>query len=121
MGRIKGLPIEEIYRVLENARRAGFDEIQLNYLAGIDSQEECAHGFEQLARQGLADSVGLSTYTIFAEDQIPYRHETAWEPGYYLRVVEILNSFGIKIYKPESYDMGSPYTVLMQKTEYGTS
>jgi hypothetical protein len=116
MGRYKGLPMEDVYRILASARRAGFEEIQLNYMAGIDSVEGCRAGFEKLARLGLVDSVGLSTFTSFSQAQTTCRHKSAWEPAYYLQVIESLNSFGIKIHNPESYDMGSPYTILMEKT-----
>jgi hypothetical protein len=115
MGLYKGLPIEHVYRILRSARCAGFKEITLNYLAGIDSLDECARGFERLVHLGLVDSVGLSTFTFFSEQQKACRHETAWVPSYYLHVVEVLNSLGIKIHNPESFDMGSPYTILMEK------
>ena len=117
MGKYKGLPIEEVHGVLTNARQAGFEEIQLNYLAGIDSMEECRIGFERLAHLGLVDSVGLSTFTSFSEEQLELRHSSAWEPSYYLEVVNILNSLGLKIYRPESYDMGCAYSVFMEKTQ----
>jgi len=117
MGRYKGLPMEQVYRILASAREAGFKEIRLNYMAGIDSLEECLDGFRKLSGLGLVDSVGLSTFTFFSEAQIACRHETAWNPVYYLHVVEILKSLGIKAYMPASFNMGCPYTVLMENTK----
>jgi len=117
MGPYKGLPIENVCQILANARLAGFEDIQLNYLAGIDSLEQCQHGFRELAQLNLVNSVGLSTFTIFSEEQLELRHPDAWDPSYYLEVVNILNSMGIKIYRPESYDMGCAYSVLMEKTQ----
>jgi hypothetical protein len=115
MGRYKGIPIEQVYRILESARQAGFEEIQLNYLAGIDTLEECEHGFSALSRYGLIDSVGLSTFIIFAEDQSECRLAGAWNVGYYQQLVEILNSCHIKAHHPEAFDMGCPYSALMEK------
>jgi hypothetical protein len=116
MGPYKGIPLELVYKILENARNAGFTEIQLNYLAGIDDLDTCAKGFQSLVNLGLIDSVGLSSFTFFSEAQILCRHEMAWIPSYYLSVVEILKSYKIKVYNPESYDMSSPYTTLMDKS-----
>jgi hypothetical protein len=116
MGPYKGLSMEDVYKILDIARKVGFDEIQLNYLAGIDSLDACCHGFEELAKRGLVDSVGFSTYTTFSENQMKYRHPEAWEPSYYLKIVQNLASLGIKAYRPESFDFGSPYTVLMEKS-----
>ncbi|MBE0680488.1 MAG: hypothetical protein IH589_01125 [Anaerolineales bacterium] len=115
MGHYKGLPLDKVYKILESARNAGFMEIQLNYLAGIDDLDECAKGFQLLASLGLIDSVGLSSFTFFSEEQISCRHKTAWKPSYYLNVVEILKSFNIRVYNPESYDMRNPYSILMDK------
>jgi hypothetical protein len=117
MGKYKGLPIEKVYGILTNARQAGFEEIQLNYLAGIDGLEECRNGFERLMQLGLVDSIGLSTFTLFSDEQLELRHSSAWEPSYYLEVVNILNSLRIKVYRPESYDMGCAYSIFMEKTQ----
>jgi hypothetical protein len=117
MSRYKALPMEDVYRVLSNARKAGFREIQLNYMAGIDSLEECAEGMEKLAERGLVDSVGLSTFTAFSEEQLQLRHEEAWEPLYYHQLVSILMRLGIKVFRPESFDMGTPFSILMEKTQ----
>ena len=116
MGQYKGLPMKDVYQILSNAREVGFQEIQLNYMAGIDSLKECIKGFTQLKKNNLVDSVGLSTFTCFSQDQLAKRHPEAWAPIYYLEIINVLNSLGIKIYKPESYDMGCAYSVLMDKT-----
>jgi hypothetical protein len=115
MGHYKGISMPSVYTVLENARRAGFTEIQLNYMAGIDSLDECAQGFSKLVQYGLVDSVGLSTFTIFAEDEFQFRHKSAWDVQYYQQVVEILNHCNIKAYHPDSFDMRCPYTEFMEK------
>lgn len=114
MGNYKGLPLDQVYRILENARKVGFKEIQINYLAGLDTLEECFRGFQKLSMLGLIDSIGLSTFTFFSLEQKLLRHKTAWNPLYYLELINILNENNIRIYNPESYDMGSPYTVLMK-------
>jgi hypothetical protein len=117
MGKYKGLPMDQVYTILEHARKAGFAEIQLNYLAGIDPLDVCKEGFFSLSRAGLVDSVGLSTFTIFAEDEAPLRMEAARLPEYYQALVAILNDCHIKAYHPDSYDLGCPYTELMEKTQ----
>jgi hypothetical protein len=117
MGRYKGIPMEKVYEILNNARKAGFKEIQLNYLAGIDSLEECEKGFSVLSNYGLVDSIGLSTFTIFVEDEYQYRLSNAWHVQYYQNLVQILNTFNLKTYYPESYDMGCPYAVLMERID----
>ncbi len=114
MGRYKGISITQVYRILENARKAGFDKIQLNYLAGIDTLKESEQGFSTLARNGLVDSVGLSTFTIFAEDEYEYRLAEAWNTTYYQQLAGILSLYKIKANHPDSYDMGCPYTALME-------
>ncbi len=117
MGKYKGIPMEEIYPILEKARLAGFTEIQVNYLAGIESIENCEAGFADLVQKGLVDSVGLSSFTAFSPDQESYRHETAWEPDYYRRLVSILMALKIKIYHPESFDMRVGYATAMERTD----
>ena len=115
MGRYKGVPMEKVYEILSNARKAGFKEIQLNYLAGIDTLEECENGFSVLSKYGLVDSIGLSTFTIFAEDEYQYRLDDAWHVQYYRDLVQILKKLDLKAYFPESYDMGCPYAVFMER------
>jgi len=117
MGHYKGLPMDRVYPILENARKAGFREIQLNYLAGIDSLEELYDGMKKLVELGLVDSLGLSTFTAFSQEQLDLRHESAWDPLYYHQAVNVFNRLGIKVFRPESFDMGTPYSVLMEKTE----
>jgi len=116
MGPYKGILMDEVLTILESARQAGFEEIQLNYLAGIDSLEASFQGFNRLVDLNLVDSVGFSTYTFFSEEQRSYRHETAWDPKYYLELVTFLSDLGVRVYHPEAFDMGSPYTILMEKT-----
>jgi len=115
MGKYKGLPIDKVYKVLSDSRRAGFSEIQINYLAGIDSLETCKKGFENLLEKNLVDSVGLSTFTCFNERQKKFRIKEAWHPSYYEKLVSILNSLNIKVFNPESYDMRTPYTKLLER------
>jgi hypothetical protein len=117
MSQYKGLPMKEVYPILDNARKAGFREIQLNYLAGIDSLEELSNGMKKLVELGLVDSVGLSTFTAFNEEQLDLRHESAWNPLYYHQAINIFNRLGIKVFRPESFDMGTPYGIFMEKIE----
>ncbi len=117
MGSYKGIPLKQVCTILENARQVGFTEIQLNYIAGIDSLEACQQGFSTLSRLGLVDSVGLSTLMLFAEDEVLMRANEAWQTEYYKDMVSILNDCHIKAYHPDSYDMGCPYTYLMEKTQ----
>ena len=69
MGKYKGISMREVCGVLENARKAGFEEIQLNYIAGIDPLDACEQGFSSLSRLGLVDSVRLITLVTFSEDE----------------------------------------------------
>ncbi len=116
MGKYKGLPMHQVYRILQRAREVGFEEIQLNYMAGLDPLDELEHGFRDLRRLNLVDSVGLSTYTVFWTDGWHFRCEEAHRADYYHAAVSILSSLGIKIYHPESYDMPVPYAALMEET-----
>jgi hypothetical protein len=116
MGGYKGIPMEGVYRILESARSAGFEEIQLNYLAGIDSLRDCIDGFSDLRARGLVDSVGFSTFTAWSADQQQLRHEEARDWRYYRDMARELGALGIKAYRPHSYDMRCPYHVLMQET-----
>lgn len=117
MGAYKGIPMKQVFTILENARRVGFEEIQLNYMAGMDGLEACQQGFSALSRAGLVDSVGLSTFVVFAEDEFALRRPEAWREEYYQELVCVLNDCHIKAYRPDSYDMVCPHTYLMEKTQ----
>jgi hypothetical protein len=116
MGKYKGLPMSGVIGILERARAAGFAEIQLNYVFGLDSLEQLEAGFTDLARRGLVDSVGLSTYTVFWTEGWRFRAREAFTPDYYLKAVSILRALGIQSYRPESYDMPVAYAALLRKT-----
>ena len=116
MGHYKGLSIDMVFSILASAREAGFAEIQLNYLAGIDSLEVAVRGFEELRRRGLVDSVGLSTFTAWSTAQEALRHPDAWETGYYEALVQELRRMKILAYRPLSYDMRCPYHVMLEET-----
>lgn len=109
----KGIPINEVYSLLLTARDAGFNEIQLNYLAGIEGDEEYKKGFYTLLKSNIIDTIGLSTFTTFTKKQIQYRFKNAYHPEYYLKLALFLNSLGISAFHPESYDMRSPYSILL--------
>jgi hypothetical protein len=117
MGSYKGLPMERVYQILDSARSAGFQDIQLNYLAGLDSLRRAISGFRYLRDMQLVDSVGLSTFTAFSDKQRELRHPEAWDWRYYYALARELRDLGIKIYRPESYDMRCVFHVLMVPAE----
>lgn len=116
MGPYKGIAMERVLEILESARAAGFAEIQLNYLAGIDSLEDCIAGFSELRGRNLVDSVGLSTFTAWSDDQLCLRHPSAHGWRYYRDLAAALRDLGILVYRPLSYDMRSPFHILMDET-----
>jgi hypothetical protein len=116
MGWYKGRPMTEVVQFLTNARAAGFAEIQINYVAGLDSLDECVRGFKELAEGSYIDSVGLSTFTAFSPSQQALRHPDAWNPEYYETIAQVLQDLKILAYHPESYDMRVPQALYIEST-----
>jgi hypothetical protein len=116
MGWYKGRPMTEVVQFLTNARAAGFVEIQINYVAGLDSLDECVRGFKELAEGSYIDSVGLSTFTAFSPKQQALRHPDARNPDYYETIAQVLLDLKILAYHPESYDMRVPQSLYIERT-----
>ena len=116
MGWYKGRPMTEVVQFLTDARAAGFAEIQVNYVAGLDSLDECVRGFKELAKGSYIDSVGLSTFTAFSPQQRALRHPDAWNPEYYETIAQALQDLKILAYHPESYDMRVPHSLYIERT-----
>jgi hypothetical protein len=116
MGWYKGRPMAEVVQFLTNARAAGFAEIQINYVAGLDSLDECVRGFKELAKGSYIDSVGLSTFTAFSAQQQALRHADAWHPEYYETIAQVLQELKLLTYHPESYDMRMPQSLYIEST-----
>lgn len=114
MGKYKGLDMGTVMKILTDARKAGFEEIQINYIAGLDSVQHFKDGFRQLRENGLIDSVGLSTFTAFTQTQRELRHKEAWEWTYYEELAAFLNDLGIKAYNTDGYDMRTPFLYKLQ-------
>jgi len=114
MGSYKGIPLEQVEQILRCARKVGFEEIKLNYIAGIDSLGCFEEGVRRLRYLGILDSVGLSIFTVFFPDQLKLRNEEAWRITYYLNLIEILTELGIGIYEPSCFEMGYPPALLRQ-------
>ena len=115
MSRYKGISLDAVRKILTNARTAGFDEIQINYIAGIDSLADFKKGIDQLMKKNLVDSIGLSTFVAFDDSQVKLRHESAWNIDYYKNIVNYLYSIGLKIFHPESFDMALLYAEKLEK------
>lgn len=111
MSRYKGIPMHEVLEVLTTARQVGFPEIQINYLAGVDSLECFIEGIETLASRGLIDSIGFNTFTLFFENSTRFRHPDAWTVGYYKAACDAVRRLGIAFHKPETYEFGSPFAL----------
>lgn len=116
MGWYKGIPMPDVIEVLTRAREAGFEEIQINYMAGLDSPQDCIRGFTELRSLDLVDSVGISTFTAFSPQQAALRHPAARGVVYYDTVANTLAELGILVYRPESYDMRLPCSLSMERT-----
>jgi hypothetical protein len=112
MGNYKGVSLEEVKNILMRARRAGFKQIKINYVAGIDPIEQFHAGVRRLHSRGLIDSIGLSIFTAFLPEQTKLRHAGAWHADYYVRVIDIIKALGISFYKPSFYEMGYPLELL---------
>jgi hypothetical protein len=109
MSKFKGLPLVDVVELLERARKVGFDEIQINYIAGLEPIEAFKDGIDQLSNRGLIDSIGISVFTPFFLNQIPLRIPEGWKTEYYYRMMKILQKYNIPIYNPESFEMSSPF------------
>lgn len=112
MSKYKAVSLEMVENILKRARDAGFFEIKINYIAGIDSIDAFEKGIRRLHRLGIVDSIGLSIFTAFFPDQLKLRNEEAWNIKYYLRVIELLKELKISFYKPNCFEMGFPLQLL---------
>ncbi len=112
MSKYKGFSLKQVKEILINARKAHFDEIKINYVAGIDSFSDFELNLTELKKMNLIDSIGFSILTTFFSDQKDIRHKEAYEVGYYLNMVRLIKKLGIKFYKPECYEMGLPLKLL---------
>jgi hypothetical protein len=115
MGKFKGISLLDVEDILKRARAAGFPEIQLNYIAGLDSLTELAAGFSRLVEASLVDSVGISTFVAFTPSQRSLRHVDAHSLGYYQGISRILRGLDIPVYHPESFDMRLAHSLSMRK------
>ena len=111
MSRYKGIPLKEVMEVLRKARQAGFDEIQVNYVAGIDQISIFEASLEEIRGHGLVDSIGFNVFTPFFSDQLSLRTPEAWSVRYYFQMTEIIRRLGIRFYEPHSYEMGTPFWI----------
>ena len=112
MGAYKGIPMDEVDRILADARSAGFKEIKLNYIAGIDPLPVFERGMRRLRRLGLVDAIGLSIFTAFSPEQVALRAKDAWATAYYIEVIKLVKDLGIAVYKPTFFEMGYPLGLL---------
>lgn len=112
MGGYKGISMENVEQILQNARKVGFKEIKLNYIAGIDSFSSFEKGIKELRNKNLIDSIGLSILTAFFPNQLKLRHNEAWSVDYYIKVVKIIKDLGIEFYKSNCFEMGYPLPIL---------
>jgi len=112
MSKYKALPLTAIETLLERARNVGFDELKLNYIAGIDSFTSFEKGLLRLHRLGLVDTIGLSIFAAFFADQLSLRNQEAWRIEYYYKVIQLIKELGISLYKPNCFEMGYPLQFL---------
>jgi hypothetical protein len=112
MGGYKGLSLAGVESILMIAKRVGFREIKLNYVAGIDSLQSFQDGVQRFRRAGIFDTVGLSILTAFYPDQLQLRNPDAWRLSYYVEILKTLNDACISIYEPTCFEMGYPVQFL---------
>ena len=111
MSRYKGIPLNDVLELLGKTKQVGFDEIQMNYVAGIDQIRDFEIGLVKIRDQGLVDSIGFNVFTPFFSDQISLRATDAWSVRYYYQMAEIIRRLGIQFYEPHSYEMGTPFWI----------
>lgn len=114
MSRYKALAHDRVLEILHAAREAGFLELQINYLAGIDGLEDFENGITALRKANLINSIGFNIFTIYWPNQVPLRHQQGWTVAYYCRMVEHLHQQHVSFYEPRSYEMGYPWWLLVQ-------
>lgn len=112
MSGYKGVSQDKVDEILINARKIGFDEIKLNYVAGIDSLSSFETGIRRLKELDVVDTIGFSVLTTFYYDQLELRHDMAWSIDYYIKMIQIINELGIKFYEPNCFEMGPPLQLL---------
>ncbi len=112
MGKYKALPLEDIIIILKNARKIGFDEIKLNYIAGIDSFLTFKNWIRIFRDLKLIDTIGLSIFTAFFPGQLKLRHHEAWDIEYYLKIIDLVKELNIRFYKSNCFEMGYPLQLL---------
>lgn len=115
MSKYKGLPFRNIIEILSNVKKLGFEEIQINYVAGIDKLSSFKDGISKLYNMKLIDSIGFNIFTVFCPEQYNLRYSEAWHVGYYYEMISFLQDIGIKFYKPRSFEMGYPPWLLEAK------
>jgi hypothetical protein len=108
MSKYKGLPFRSIIEILSNVKKLGFEEIQINYVSGIDSLSSFKGGISKLLNMKLIDSIGFNIFTVFCPEQYYLRCSKAWHVDYYYEMISFLQNTGIKFYKPRSFEMGYP-------------
>jgi hypothetical protein len=113
MGKYKGIHLEVVSEILKRARKVGFQEIQINYLAGIDSMEEFKIGIEKLHYINHIDLIGMNVLTVFSPEQFFLRNQEGWTVEYYYEIVKYIKKLNIKFYKPESFEMGPPLEFIL--------
>lgn len=119
LGAYKGIDLEIVERILHNAHEVGFEDIKLNYVAGIDSISAFEEGFCRLSDKGLIDMVGLSIMTAFFPDQKSLRDPDANSIRYYKKLIDLLGELNIAIYEPSCFEMGYPMQLLENVRIYG--
>ncbi len=108
MGRYKGIPLDQVERILYHAKEVGFESIKFNYIAGIDSIDDFNINMYKFRKNKLVDMLGLSIFTAFYHDQASIRHKHGWSAKYYFDMIEVISELGIILYEPSCFDMGFP-------------
>ncbi|MFC1590801.1 hypothetical protein ACFL42_04865, partial [Candidatus Omnitrophota bacterium] len=109
MSRHKGIPFERVMRILRTARGAGFRELCLNYIEGIDTLEAFEAGITSLTEEGLIDRIDSNVAVAFASHQERLLLPEHRDIEYHLRMHQRYQELGIDYQHPSQYEKGAMF------------
>lgn len=104
MSKYKGLSLEYVLDILNIANEVGFKYVRFNYIAGLDSIEELRKGLEFFLVKTKVNAIGVNIFTPYSDRQLKLRYTQGYKLSYYAKLLQILSSYNIEIFRPELYE-----------------
>jgi len=110
LGKYKGIPMEQVETILANARAAGFQQIAVTLMDGLDSIDDYRGGIQRLTDSRLIDLVAHNITATYASFQEPLLQPEARTFEYHLAIRRILNQAGVLSHMAHEIAKGSVFS-----------